>query len=171
MSLQNGKKITRQDHIDYLCSLFEGLRPFSRTNIRSKKFKPELESTDKDHHTYFKLQTRTHTEEHDSENWILNNMRIQSFNRYVRGKEGLKLYWLLTSDVVKESYDDDPLKFEDVYVLPWDAYKLARVNDGERNLTLSRLDESYTFEEHWIKDSNLWVVKDIEEEVRPYFNI
>lgn len=176
MFLSEARSGIERLHLDYLCSEFKLLLPHFEDA-------PAFDLVARN--TIFELKSRTFPQYQENTRrrfrsdygwWQLDDEQIKRYEQWAAGKD-YSLSWIFVlGDVVKkmtlcDSCSEEDILHRDIYVVPWDVYKMVSVNPQGtyRNLGLGRMKRSYNFTERSVLKGKLFVEKSLEIVVDSYF--
>ncbi len=176
MLLSQARRGIERLHSNYLCSEFKLSRPQFEDG-------PAFDLIGGN--TIFELKSRTFPlNQEDGRRrfrsdygwWQLDDEQIKRYEQWVAAKN-YSLSWIFVLAEIEnkitlcDSFSEEDILHRDIYVVPWEVYKLVGINPQGtyRNLGLRRIKRNYSFTETSLVKGKLSVEKGIEEVVADCF--
>ncbi len=185
--VSNVRNSIEKIHLEYLTKSFKlqvgkdfkGYDKFKLNNCY-----PDLFNDGNTIESVFELKSRTYPRKQGKKNrpkkdfcwWTLNPKQIERYQRLDEQDPSFKLYWILllgeTEKRLKDTRNlrEDSVIRRDVYVLPWNAYKIVEPSPcGNRNLGIKKVKDNFKFNKSDIHKGILFMTETIEDKVGKYF--
>lgn len=185
---ERGRIDAERIHIGYLCRNFRLQEKVRHRFAHIGNLFPDLFSVEEDPEArpaaVFELKSRIYPTEQDGKVhrqisqfgwWDLHEPQIQRYELF-RRKNNVDLAWILVLARTQlqlrhiPELNEEVILWRDIYVVPWEAYKLVNVGKRDRrHLGFSRMYHHYTFEEFAAEKGTLYLANKLRSDLGIYF--
>ncbi len=177
MYLSDARHNIERINIDFLCSNFKLKR--ADHSLGPDRFRFDLIAED----NIFELKSRTYPKngsgervryQSDFEWWQLEVQQIREYEKWTKSRH-YNLYWILlrgdsTINPTKmKTMNQSTILNRDIFLLPWNSYKLVPQNGRYYYLGLRKVKANYNFKTTKIKKGILHIEQSIEPILSKYF--